>query len=221
MLKVDKVQLDVLTKKVMDSILLAQEDITMHLHANAKLTLKQRQEIRRLHQEEHMSIMALATRFHVNRKTADKWAHRDTAYDSSSAPTHPRTVITEAYRTAVIAYRQAHPAHGPVRIAQALRPAFSQAHRGTIRQILHQAKLMQAAAPRPKPKSIPVGRHRVQMDIPQLPAIEGQTGFEYKISIIHLGTRLKYSEIHPDSRSATVAGVLQRACDRLPPFFSS
>lgn len=205
----------------MDNILLAQEEIIMHLHANAKLTLKQRQDIRRLHQEEHVSLTTLASRFRVNRKTADKWAHRDTAYDSSSAPAHPHTVITEAYRTAVIAYRQAYPAHGPIRIAQALRPTCPQAHRETIRQILHQANLISPAAPRPKPKSIPVGRHRVQMDIQQLPAIEGQTGFEYKISVIHLGTRLKYSEIHQDSRSKTVAGVLRRACDRLPPFFSS
>jgi hypothetical protein len=205
----------------MDSILLAQEEIFMHLHANAKLTLKQRQEIRRLHQEEYVSLTTLATRFQVNWKTAAKWAHRDTAHDSSSAPRHPRTVITEAYRTAVIAYRQAHPAHGPIRIAQGLRATFPQARRETIRQILHQAKLIPPAAPRPKPKPIPVGRHRVQMDIQQLPAIEGQTGFEYKISVIHLGTRLKYSEIHQDSRSKTVAGVLRRACDRLPPFFSS
>jgi hypothetical protein len=200
---------------------LAQEEIVMHLHANAKLTVKQRQEIRRLHQEEHVSLTALATRFQVNRKTATKWAHRDMAQDVSSAPTQARAVITAAYRTAVITYRQAHPAHGPIRIAQALRPAFPHANRETIRQILHQAKLIPPRTPRPNPKPIPVGRHRVQMDIQQLPAIEGQTGFEYKISILHLGTRLKYSEIHADSRSATVAGVLQRACDRLPPFFSS
>jgi len=118
----------------------------MHLHANAKLTLKQRQEIRRLHQEEHVSLTTLATRFQVNRKTAAKWAHRDTAHDRRSAPTPPRTVITEAYRTAVIAYRQAHPAHGPIRIAQAVRPALPQAHRETIRQMLHQANLIQPTA---------------------------------------------------------------------------
>lgn len=193
----------------------------MHFHANAKLTLKQRQEIRRLHQEEGVSLTTLATTFQINRKTATKWAHRNTAQDHSSAPNHPRTVITEAYRTAVLAYRQAHPAHGPIRIAQALSPTFSKANRETIRQILHQAKLIPPPRPRPKPKPIPVGRHRVQMDIQQLPAIEGQAGFEYKISILHLGTRLKYSEIHQDSRSKTVAGVLRRACDRLPPFFSS
>ena len=39
----------------------------MRLHANAKLTVKQRQDIRRLRQEEHVSLTALATRCHVNR----------------------------------------------------------------------------------------------------------------------------------------------------------
>ena len=59
------------------------------------------------------------------------------------------------------------------------------------------------------------------MDVQQLPAIKGGQGHEYKITAIHLRTRLKYSEIHPDHKSKTVAGVLQRALDFLPPFFSS
>jgi hypothetical protein len=192
----------------------------MHLHANAKFTLNHRQEIRRLHQEEQMSLTALAARFQVNRKTAAKGAHRDAANDVSSAPAHPRTVITAAYRSAVIAYRQAHPSHGPIRIVQALSTAFPQANRETIRQILPHAPLIRLPTSRPTPKAIPVGRHRVQMDIQQFPAISGQTGVEYKISVLHLGTRLKSSEIHPDARSKTVAGVLRRACERLPPFFS-
>ena len=48
------------------------------------------------------------------------------------------------------------------------------------------------------------------MDVQQLPAIEGGTGFEYKISLIHLSTRIKYSEIHSNYTSETVAGVFQR-----------
>lgn len=193
----------------------------MHLHANATLTMKQRQEIRRLHQDTQTSVTALAAQFHVNWKTAAKWAHRDSPADTSSAPVHPRMVITDAYRTAVLAYRQAHPAHGPVRIASALQTEFPQAHRESIRRILQQANGRRPPSPPVRRSPIPVGRHRVQMDIQQLPAIEGQTGFEYKISVIHLGTRLKYSEIHSNFRSETAAGVLRRACDRLPPFFSS
>lgn len=56
------------------------------------------------------------------------------------------------------------------------------------------------------------------MDIQQLPAIEADKGYEYKISLIHLATRVKYSEIHTDSTSETVAAVFKRALDALPPF---
>lgn len=57
------------------------------------------------------------------------------------------------------------------------------------------------------------------MDIQELPAIEGQHGHEYKISLLHMRTRMKYSEIHPDQSSARVAEVLERAVSRLPPFY--
>lgn len=64
-----------------------------------------------------------------------------------------------------------------------------------------------------------MGRHRVQMDVQQLPAIAGGQGFEYKISLIPRRTRMKYSEIHPECTSRLVADVLERARQRLPPFF--
>jgi transposase InsO family protein len=57
------------------------------------------------------------------------------------------------------------------------------------------------------------------MDWQQLPAIEGNTGFAYKISIIHLSTRIKYSEIHHDHKTKTLAAFLERAIKRLPPFY--
>jgi len=194
----------------------------LHLHANATLTVKQRQEIRRLHREERISIRRLATPFHGTRSTIEKWARRESPNDASSAPHHPRTVITEAYRTAVLAYRREHPQHGPIRIADALRPRVPQAQRETIRRRLAHAGLSAHAPVLRRPRHpIPVGHHRVHMEIQQLPASEGNAGFEYKMSVIHLRTRMKYSEIHADATSPTVAGVLRRACDRLPPFFSS
>ncbi len=64
-----------------------------------------------------------------------------------------------------------------------------------------------------------MGKHRAQMDWQQLPAIKGNRGFAYKISIIHLSTRIKYSEIHHDHNTRTLAGFLVRAMDRLPPFY--
>ncbi len=59
----------------------------------------------------------------------------------------------------------------------------------------------------------------MQLDIQELPAIRGNTKREYTISIIHLRTRLKYSEIHTTASSKRVAEVLTRAVSRLPPFF--
>lgn len=64
-----------------------------------------------------------------------------------------------------------------------------------------------------------MGKHRAQMDWQQLPAIKGNRGFAYKISIIHLSTRIKYSEIHHDHTTRTLAAFLVRAVERLPPFY--
>lgn len=192
----------------------------MKLHANAALTVAQRREVKRLHQEEGVSIRQLAARYQVDPSTIMRWVKRDTPYDRTDTPRSCR-VVTPVYRQAVIAYRQAHPKHGPIRIAQALQAKFPQAHRGTISRILQQAKLSQPRPPKREPWQIPVGRHRVQMDVQQLPSIEGGQGFEYKISLIHLKTRMKYSEIHAECTSETVASVFQRALDQLPPFLSS
>ena len=56
------------------------------------------------------------------------------------------------------------------------------------------------------------------MDVQHLPAIVGNHGEEYKRSVIHLRTRVKYSAIHPQATSVIVAAVLERAVSRLPPF---
>jgi transposase len=192
----------------------------MKLHSNAALTAAQRQEVRRRNREEGTSKSELARQFHTSHTTIARWVGREDPHDRSCAPHHPATVITPQYRQAVLEARAAQPSHGPRRLAQELKACFSQAKPGTIERILKQAGLAHAPAPKgPRPPHhIPVGRHRVQMDIQQLPAVEGGKGFEYKISIIHLRTRMKYSEIHAEHDSATVAGVLERALGALPPF---
>jgi transposase InsO family protein len=58
----------------------------------------------------------------------------------------------------------------------------------------------------------------VQLDIQYLPAIKGSRGREYNISLIHLRTRMKYSELHTSMSSKRVSAVLERALMRLPPF---
>ncbi len=57
------------------------------------------------------------------------------------------------------------------------------------------------------------------MDVQFLPKLEQGQGFDYKIAVIHLATRQKYSEIHPNQESATLAQVLAEAVKRLPPFW--
>jgi Helix-turn-helix domain len=194
----------------------------MELHSRAALTIKQRQSVKQLHDEQGISIRQLAQRFEVNPTTIQRWIKRESPLDRSTAPVNRRSVITEDYLTAVIDYRKEHPKHGPIRIAQELSGRFPWANRGTVLKILQQENLTRL--PQKKKvnvKPIPVGHHRIQMDIQQLPAVKGDKGFEYKISAIHLRTRLKYSEIHSDRKSETVAGVLKRALDLLPPFSSS
>ena len=194
----------------------------MKLHPQAALTLKQRQRVRRLHLEEGVAVRKLAKKFRVNPTTIQRWVNRESPLDHSSAPANHYTVVTAQYRAAVVAYRKERPQHGPIRIAQQLKREFPGANRGTVLRILQQEGLTRPPAKGRKPRRpIPVGRHRIQMDIQQLPAVEGGKGFEYKITMIHLRTRLKYSEIHPDCKSATVVGVFRRGLDLMPPFFSS
>jgi transposase-like protein len=193
----------------------------MKLHARAALTLNQRQEIKRLHREDKVSIRNLATRFGVNPTTIQRWVKRESPLDKTAAPLHPKRVITPLYRSSVVRYRKENPGHGPIRIAEALRAEFPEANRGTVLRILQQEGLTcPPKKERKPPRVIPVGYHRIQMDIQQLPAVMGGKGFEYKISMIHLRTRYKYSEIHADMRSETVAQVLRRGLEHLPPFFS-
>lgn len=192
----------------------------MELHANAALTLQQRQEVQRLHREDGISIRELAQRFATNPTTIQRWVGRDSPLDRSTAPHRTHSTITPEYRAAVVAYRQGHPRHGPVRIAAEIQGDFPMAHRGTVLRILQEEHLTRPQTSKPREhKHLPVGRHRIQMDVQQLPAVAGGKGFEYKISAIHMRTRLKYSEIHPRCTSEVVAGVLHRAMDQLPPFF--
>jgi transposase len=193
----------------------------MKIHRNAALTGKQRQQVQALYASGDYSQQQLALQFATTRKTISKWVHRPQAQDASSAPKQPYRRVNDAYRQAVIAYRGAHPGHGPVRIAEELRGEFGAFAASTVGLILRQAALSKPVKPKTtKAVGLPVGRYRTQMDVQQLPAIEGSTGFEYKISIIHLSTRMKYSEIHDNYESPTIAAVFERSLDQLPPFLS-
>ncbi len=190
----------------------------MKQHAKATLTVAKRKQVKLLFETQSLSKSELARRFGVHRRTIAKWVERDSPYDKP-VPEREKRVVTPEYEQAIAGYRRVNPSHGAMRIAQALQSEFSFAHRGTISIILKKRGLTRKTKARPRTKwKIPVGRHRLQCDVQELPAIKGNTGFEYKISFIHLKTRWKYSEIHPDCQTETVAAVYQRAMDNLPPF---
>ncbi len=190
----------------------------MKLHSNSALTIKQRGQVKQLFDNDKLPIVEIARRFSVSPQTVRRWIGRSDFQDRQIKRRTPR-VITSEYESAVIEYRRQNPKHGAIRIALALRSRFAFANRGTVAIILKREGLTKKTKPRPRTKwKIPVGRHRLQCDIQELPAIKGNKGFEYKISFIHLRTRWKYSEIQPDCQTETVAAVYQRALDNLPPF---
>lgn len=193
----------------------------MRIHSNDTLTVKQRKAVQELYATGLYTMAALAEQFKTTVKTISKWVHRDTQSDRSSAPKSHRRSITPEFEQAVAAYRrnEATSHHGPVRIAKELCGDHPCSNPSNVYLVLQRLKLTKGAATKPKAKGgIPVGKHRTQMDVQQLPAVEGGTGFEYKISIIHLSTRVKYSEIHDNYDTSTIAKVYENALDRLPPF---
>ena len=193
----------------------------MRQHKNAALTIAQRIEIKRLYQQENKAVSQLALTYQVSEATIRKWTKRESPFDLPSTAHQLPGVITEPYRQAVLNYRKDQPHHGPIRIAHQLKPHYPFANRGTVLKILQEKQLTRPKQGKKADNHLPVGRHRVQMDVQQLPCIEGESGFEYKISIIHLATRFKYSEIHQQATTENIALVFQRALDALPPFLGS
>jgi transposase len=193
----------------------------MKLHKNASLTPKQRQQIKDLYATGNYTQADLAMKFGVSRHTIKKWINRSSITDASSATRNKASTITSEFESAVKSYREntitSH--HGKVRIAQELKNNHPCSNPSNVYTVLKKLKLNKAKVLKEQsPTKIPVGKHRTQMDIQVLPAIKGNEGFEYKISIIHLSTRVKYSEIHQNYESKTIASVYERALENLPPF---
>jgi len=135
-----------------------------------------------------------------------------------TAPSQVKT--PPGLKASVLRFKKAHPSWGTRRLVYELRPYFQDLKRGVVCHILRvNKKTWQRLKKQPRPHHpIPVGRHRAQLDMQQLPAVAGQHGYEYKISIIHLRTRIKYSEIHTNHKGVTIGSVVRRAQDILPPF---
>lgn len=194
----------------------------MKVHQNAALTIKQRDEVRRLHREEGVSIRELAGRFGVNPTTIQRWVGRDSSLDLTTAPLHRRSGLTQEQKEAILRHRADHPGAGARTIATLLRKEHGKMSHATISRFLKaQGQTVPVEKKVREGKPLNVGRHRLQMDIQVLPAIRGGKGHEYKITIIHMATRMKYSEIHDTISAELVAQALQNALGHLPPFFFS
>jgi DNA-binding XRE family transcriptional regulator len=193
----------------------------MKIHKNASLTPKQRQLVKTLYATGHHTQECLAKQFNVTRKTISKWINRSTVEDAIGTRKSIISRITPEFEADVKSYREnlitSH--HGKVRIAFELSNKHACSNPSNVYTVLKRLQLN-----KPKPlkvqvaQQLPVGKHRTQMDIQTLPAIKGNEGYEYKISIIHLSTRIKYSEIHDNFESKTIAKVYERSLENLPPF---
>ncbi|MCS6940289.1 MAG: helix-turn-helix domain-containing protein [Roseiflexaceae bacterium] len=115
----------------------------MNYHPKAALTSVQRARVQRLHRQ-GMRQSALARMFGVHRRTVQRWIGRTDTADRPGGPrTNRRRVVTDAYRAAVLAARQAHPRPGPKRIAHEVRARFPTANAATVWRILKAAGLTQ------------------------------------------------------------------------------
>jgi transposase len=193
----------------------------MKIHTNASLTPKQRQSVKDLYATGQYTQEQLANQFNVTRQTIGKWLNRATVLDAVSPRKSVISRITPEFEADVKSYREnlltSH--HGKVRIAFELSGKHTCSNPSNVYTVLKRLQLNKAKPVKVQvTQKLPVGKHRTQMDIQTLPAIKGNEGYEYKISIIHLSTRIKYSEIHDNFESKTIAKVYERSLENLPPF---
>lgn len=138
-----------------------------------------------------------------------------------TAQAHPLPTVAQSLRTRTVRpcsrpARNTRPtgrSASPKTCASASQPRMSPLFGGFYRRRDCPNARQKKRASRP----INVGHHRAQLDLQYLPAIKGGRKREYKISIIHVRTRMKYSEIHTSMSSKRVSSVLERAVKRVPP----
>jgi transposase len=194
----------------------------MKIHSNASLTPKQRQLVKDLYSTGEYTQEHLANQFNVTRKTISKWLSRATVLDATSTRKSTVSRITPEFEADVKSYREnlitSH--HGKVRIAFELSSKHSCSNPSNVYRVLKRLQLNQA-----KPIKVQVSQNFLWENIVlkwtyKPTAIKGNEGYEYKISIIHLSTRIKYSEIHDNFESKTIAKVYERSLENLPLFYN-
>jgi transposase len=113
----------------------------MNSHKNAVLTIKQREEIKYLHEVEKISQTELAKRFCTTRRTIYNWLKRTDVHNKSSSPKQHHTVVTPEYESLVLEYRNENEEHGPVRIAAELQYKIKNICPSTVYRIIKKAGL--------------------------------------------------------------------------------
>jgi transposase len=107
----------------------------MKLHANAALTLHQREEVQKLHKE-GLSYRQLAEKYRVNLSTIVRWMHRDSPLDLSSAPKNVRSALDKNQKEAILKYRKENPGAGARTIATVLAEDCGKMSHATISRFL-------------------------------------------------------------------------------------
>jgi transposase InsO family protein len=188
----------------------------MTYHANAKLTIHQRQRIRRSREPYHVPAQQLG----VSQATIAKWTHRSIPHDRSSRPHHShKTVPPEAIPllrwmrqdwlvdldTVWLALRQ-------TVFPQLSRSAV---YRELVRLQLHQLRTLRPQATRRYGtfRACPPGF--LHLDVFDLPRLDGQR--RYLFVAIDRATRLLTMPVYPPRDAASAVAFLAH-CQRFYPF---
>lgn len=120
----------------------------MGTHKNAALTVRQREAVQLAAREGTASRRQLAARYGVSLTTIQRWVPRTDGQNKALGRPVGTGTPVPGYEAAVLVERIRHPRHGPVRIAQDLRPRFARAHRGTVLALLQAHRLTRGTRPK-------------------------------------------------------------------------
>ena len=120
----------------------------MGTHKNAALTVRQREQVQLAAREGTASRRQLAERYGVSLTTIQRWAPRPNGQNRPLGRPVGTGTPAPDYEAAVLVERIRAPTHGPVRIAQNLRPRFARAHRGTVLSLLQAHGLTRGTRPK-------------------------------------------------------------------------
>ena len=199
----------------------------MDLHANAVLTVRQRQRVCDL-VATGLTVTAAALVVGCSRQTASKWVNRrrrgESLADRSSRPHRSPMQLAPELAEAICACRRK-TGWGPRLVAGVTGFAHS-----TVWKVLRRAGISRPAKAAREPANRyewPCPGDLLHMDVSEYARFERpghrvtgdrssqdrqhRDGVDYVHAIVDDRSRLAYAEIHPDQRAVTVVGFLERA----------